>query len=49
MDFVNVLQTLTLVIQAGENCYMPDWFEAKLVAMMVLLAADVEGMKSQYR
>ncbi|GAB5578353.1 probable methyltransferase TARBP1 isoform X6 [Prionailurus iriomotensis] len=32
----------------GENCFMPDWFEAKLVAMMVLLAVDVEGMKSQY-
>uniref|UniRef100_A0A673T382 tRNA (guanosine(18)-2'-O)-methyltransferase TARBP1 n=1 Tax=Suricata suricatta TaxID=37032 RepID=A0A673T382_SURSU len=31
-----------------ENCFMPDWFEAKLVAMMVLLAVDVEGMKSQY-
>jgi len=28
---------------------MPDWFEAKLVAMMVLLAVDVEGMKTQYR
>uniref|UniRef100_A0A8D0NPQ4 tRNA (guanosine(18)-2'-O)-methyltransferase TARBP1 n=1 Tax=Sus scrofa TaxID=9823 RepID=A0A8D0NPQ4_PIG len=32
----------------SENCCMPDWFEAKLVAMMVLLAVDVEGMKSQY-
>ncbi|KAF0870477.1 TARB1 methyltransferase, partial [Crocuta crocuta] len=35
-------------LETGENCFMPDWFEAKLVAMMVLLAADVEGMKSQY-
>uniref|UniRef100_A0A8D2A6V5 tRNA (guanosine(18)-2'-O)-methyltransferase TARBP1 n=1 Tax=Sus scrofa TaxID=9823 RepID=A0A8D2A6V5_PIG len=34
--------------ERGENCCMPDWFEAKLVAMMVLLAVDVEGMKSQY-
>uniref|UniRef100_A0A8C8EF93 tRNA (guanosine(18)-2'-O)-methyltransferase TARBP1 n=1 Tax=Otus sunia TaxID=257818 RepID=A0A8C8EF93_9STRI len=25
-----------------ENCFMPDWFEAKLVATMILLAADVE-------
>ncbi|XP_072612049.1 probable methyltransferase TARBP1 isoform X4 [Vulpes vulpes] len=31
-----------------EDRFMPDWFEAKLVAMMVLLAVDVEGMKSQY-
>ncbi|KAK2488544.1 hypothetical protein MC885_018597, partial [Smutsia gigantea] len=31
-----------------ENCFMPDWFEAKLVAMMVLLAVDVEGMKIQH-
>ncbi|XP_057591947.1 probable methyltransferase TARBP1 isoform X2 [Hippopotamus amphibius kiboko] len=34
--------------EGGKNCRMPDWFEAKLVAMMVLLAIDVEGMKSQY-
>ncbi|KAB0390660.1 hypothetical protein E2I00_011779, partial [Balaenoptera physalus] len=34
--------------EGGENCCMPDWLEAKLVAMMVLLAIDVEGMKSQY-
>ncbi|XP_012586707.1 PREDICTED: probable methyltransferase TARBP1 [Condylura cristata] len=34
--------------EIGENCLMPDWFEAKLVAMMVLLAVDVEGMKNQY-
>uniref|UniRef100_A0A8V0XVE4 tRNA (guanosine(18)-2'-O)-methyltransferase TARBP1 n=1 Tax=Gallus gallus TaxID=9031 RepID=A0A8V0XVE4_CHICK len=26
----------------GENCFMPDWFEAKLVATMLLLAADYE-------
>ncbi|KAB1270794.1 putative methyltransferase TARBP1 [Camelus dromedarius] len=32
----------------GEKCCMPDWFEAKLVALMVLLAVDVEGMRSQY-
>nr|XP_035964558.1 probable methyltransferase TARBP1 isoform X3 [Halichoerus grypus] len=34
--------------ETGEDCLMPDWFEAKLVAMMVLLAVDVEGMKTQY-
>lgn len=34
--------------EGGENSCMPDWFEAKLVAMMVLLAIDVERMKSQY-
>ncbi|KAF5922029.1 hypothetical protein HPG69_015479 [Diceros bicornis minor] len=34
--------------ETGENCFMPDWFEARLVAMMVLLAVDVEGMKIQY-
>ncbi|XP_032167718.1 probable methyltransferase TARBP1 isoform X5 [Mustela erminea] len=34
--------------ETGEDCFMPDWFEAKLVAMMVLLAIDVEGMKTQY-
>ncbi|TKC39262.1 hypothetical protein EI555_015098, partial [Monodon monoceros] len=34
--------------EGGENCCMPDWLEAKLVAVMVLLAIDVEGMKSQY-
>uniref|UniRef100_A0A8C3FDV0 TAR (HIV-1) RNA binding protein 1 n=1 Tax=Chrysemys picta bellii TaxID=8478 RepID=A0A8C3FDV0_CHRPI len=30
-----------------ENCCMPDWFEAKLVATMILLAADVEEMKNK--
>ncbi|XP_008562822.1 PREDICTED: probable methyltransferase TARBP1 [Galeopterus variegatus] len=34
--------------ETGENCVMPDWFEAKLIALMVLLAVDVEGMKTQY-
>nr|XP_030695450.1 probable methyltransferase TARBP1 [Globicephala melas] len=34
--------------EGGEDCCMPDWLEAKLVAVMVLLAIDVEGMKSQY-
>ncbi|XP_019507342.1 PREDICTED: probable methyltransferase TARBP1 [Hipposideros armiger] len=34
--------------ETGEKCSMPDWFEAKLVALMVLLAVDVEGMKGQY-
>ncbi|NXQ63242.1 TARB1 methyltransferase, partial [Anthoscopus minutus] len=31
-----------------ENCLMPDWFEAKLVSTMILLAADVEQMKNKY-
>ncbi|XP_045392942.1 probable methyltransferase TARBP1 isoform X3 [Lemur catta] len=34
--------------ETGENCCVPDWFEAKLVALMVLLAVDVEGMKTPY-
>ncbi|XP_055228792.2 probable methyltransferase TARBP1 isoform X5 [Gorilla gorilla gorilla] len=34
--------------ETGENCFMPDWFEAKLVSLMVLLAVDVEGMKTPY-
>ncbi|XP_055969559.1 probable methyltransferase TARBP1 isoform X2 [Sorex fumeus] len=29
-----------------ENCFVPDWFEARLIAMMVLLAVDVDGMKT---
>ncbi|XP_023438769.2 probable methyltransferase TARBP1 isoform X1 [Dasypus novemcinctus] len=33
--------------ETGENCFMPDWFEAKLVAVMVVLAVDVEEMKTQ--
>ncbi|NXW07641.1 TARB1 methyltransferase, partial [Fregetta grallaria] len=31
-----------------ENCFMPDWFEAKLVATVILLAADVEQMRNKY-
>ncbi|NWI93242.1 TARB1 methyltransferase, partial [Pitta sordida] len=31
-----------------ENCFMPDWFEAKLVATMILLASDVELMRNKY-
>ncbi|KAM5300648.1 putative methyltransferase TARBP1 isoform 3-T4 [Glossophaga mutica] len=34
--------------EAAETCWMPDWAEARLVALMVLLAVDVEGMKVQY-
>uniref|UniRef100_A0A8C5IYW9 tRNA (guanosine(18)-2'-O)-methyltransferase TARBP1 n=1 Tax=Junco hyemalis TaxID=40217 RepID=A0A8C5IYW9_JUNHY len=30
-----------------ENCFMPDWFEAKLVSTMILLAADMEQMKNK--
>ncbi|XP_053155411.1 probable methyltransferase TARBP1 isoform X2 [Hemicordylus capensis] len=29
----------------SHDCLMPDWLEAKLVATMILLAADVEEMK----
>lgn len=28
---------------------MPDWLEARLTSLMVLLAVDVEGMKTQFR
>ncbi|XP_014379351.1 probable methyltransferase TARBP1 isoform X1 [Alligator sinensis] len=31
-----------------ESCFMPDWFEAKLVATVILLAADVEEMKNKH-
>ncbi|KAM4828745.1 putative methyltransferase TARBP1 isoform 2-T2 [Thomomys bottae] len=31
-----------------ESCYMPDWSEARLTALMVLLAVDVEGMKTPF-
>ncbi|XP_052661644.1 probable methyltransferase TARBP1 isoform X3 [Harpia harpyja] len=34
--------------ETGENCLMPDWFEAKLVATMILLAADVEQMRNKH-
>uniref|UniRef100_A0A672U4K9 tRNA (guanosine(18)-2'-O)-methyltransferase TARBP1 n=1 Tax=Strigops habroptila TaxID=2489341 RepID=A0A672U4K9_STRHB len=30
-------------VSERENCFMPDWFEAKLVATMILLAAEVDG------
>uniref|UniRef100_A0A8C2MDH4 tRNA (guanosine(18)-2'-O)-methyltransferase TARBP1 n=2 Tax=Cricetulus griseus TaxID=10029 RepID=A0A8C2MDH4_CRIGR len=32
-----------------ESCFMPDWLEARLTSLMVLLAVDVEGMKTQFR
>uniref|UniRef100_A0A8B9QH36 tRNA (guanosine(18)-2'-O)-methyltransferase TARBP1 n=1 Tax=Apteryx owenii TaxID=8824 RepID=A0A8B9QH36_APTOW len=35
-------------VSERENCFMPDWFEAKLVATMILLAADVEEMRNKY-
>ncbi|KAM8809796.1 putative methyltransferase TARBP1 [Eudromia elegans] len=35
-------------VPEGENCFMPDWFEAKLVATMILLAADVEEMRNKH-
>nr|XP_003473550.1 probable methyltransferase TARBP1 isoform X2 [Cavia porcellus] len=31
-----------------ESCFMPDWSEARLTALMILLAVDVEGMKTEY-
>ncbi|XP_002717373.2 probable methyltransferase TARBP1 isoform X1 [Oryctolagus cuniculus] len=33
--------------ETGENCFLPDGFEARLTATMILLAVDVEGMKTQ--
>ncbi|XP_072436500.1 probable methyltransferase TARBP1 isoform X1 [Chiloscyllium punctatum] len=39
-----VEQYLKVPVTEGENAsLMPDWFEAQLVARMILLAADVEG------
>lgn len=32
-----------------EDYLMPDWFEARLVATMILLAADVEEMTHEYK
>ncbi|KFO34242.1 Putative methyltransferase TARBP1 [Fukomys damarensis] len=34
--------------ETGESCFMPDWSEARLTALMILLAVDVEGMKTEY-
>ncbi|XP_061846989.1 probable methyltransferase TARBP1 isoform X2 [Colius striatus] len=34
--------------EAGDSCLMPDWFEAKLVATMIVLAADVERMRNKH-
>ncbi|EHA97479.1 Putative methyltransferase TARBP1 [Heterocephalus glaber] len=34
--------------ETGESCFMPDWSEARLTALMILLAVDVEGMKIEY-
>lgn len=31
-----------------ESYFMPDWLEARLTSLMVLLAVDVEGMKTQF-
>ncbi|XP_062980444.1 probable methyltransferase TARBP1 [Elgaria multicarinata webbii] len=38
----------TPIAYPGEDCLMPDRFEAKLVATMILLAADVEEMKHKF-
>ncbi|NWX86252.1 TARB1 methyltransferase, partial [Nothoprocta pentlandii] len=42
-----VREYLKTPVPEGENCFMPDWFEAKLVATMILLAADVEEMRNK--
>ncbi|XP_012977837.1 probable methyltransferase TARBP1 isoform X3 [Mesocricetus auratus] len=34
--------------ETGESYFMPDWLEARLTSLMVLLAVDVEGMKTQF-
>ncbi|XP_052583489.1 probable methyltransferase TARBP1 isoform X4 [Peromyscus californicus insignis] len=34
--------------ETGESGFMPDWLEARLTSLMVLLAVDVEGMKTQF-
>ncbi|NWQ76051.1 TARB1 methyltransferase, partial [Columbina picui] len=42
-----VREYLKTPVSERENCSMPDWFEAKLVATMILLAADVEQMRNK--
>ncbi|XP_035415001.1 probable methyltransferase TARBP1 [Cygnus atratus] len=42
-----VVEYLKTPASERENCFMPDWFEAKLVATMILLAADVEQMRNK--
>nr|XP_008122376.1 PREDICTED: probable methyltransferase TARBP1 [Anolis carolinensis] len=39
----------TPMASLSENCLLPDWSDAKLIAVMILLAADVEDMKNEYR
>ncbi|KAL1785122.1 putative methyltransferase TARBP1 [Sigmodon hispidus] len=34
--------------ETGEKGPMPDWLEARLTSLMVLLAVDVEGLKNQF-
>ncbi|XP_048193359.1 LOW QUALITY PROTEIN: probable methyltransferase TARBP1 [Perognathus longimembris pacificus] len=34
--------------EAEESCCVPDWSEARLTALMVLLAVDVEGRKTPF-
>ncbi|NWW94794.1 TARB1 methyltransferase, partial [Rhynochetos jubatus] len=43
-----VVEYLKTPASEGENCFMPDWFEAKLAATMILLAADMEQMRNKY-
>ncbi|RXM34959.1 putative methyltransferase TARBP1 [Acipenser ruthenus] len=50
--YVQHLVEAYMKVPAGEgnSCFMPDWFEAELVAKMVLLASDVEeiqGLESE--
>ncbi|XP_029449737.1 probable methyltransferase TARBP1 [Rhinatrema bivittatum] len=42
-----VEEYLKAPISKDDNLPMPDWFEAKLVATMILLASDVELMKEE--
>ncbi|RMC12750.1 hypothetical protein DUI87_10275 [Hirundo rustica rustica] len=42
-----VAEYLKTPVSERANCFMPDWFEAKLVSTMILLAADVEQMKNK--
>uniref|UniRef100_A0A8C2SSU2 tRNA (guanosine(18)-2'-O)-methyltransferase TARBP1 n=1 Tax=Coturnix japonica TaxID=93934 RepID=A0A8C2SSU2_COTJA len=45
--WMEVRTKATFMFIKRENCFMPDWFEAKLVATMILLAADVEQMRNK--
>ncbi|XP_060099002.1 probable methyltransferase TARBP1 isoform X2 [Heteronotia binoei] len=46
--YVQFLVQDYLKTPVANDCLMPDWFEARLVAIMILLAADVEEMTYEY-